>query len=55
MRIYHPEGREWSRKKNEADFWSHKSSFICTSGDWYSTYEEALEDGLQEALKLIKL
>ena len=35
-------------------FISEKSKNLIKSGEYYDTYEEALEAGLQEALKLIK-
>lgn len=50
---YVPEGVEGTRKKDEMDFWKNYDSFVCVSGAWYETYEEALEEGLIETLNLI--
>lgn len=47
---YLPEGK--NRKKDTWDFYETTYSFN-QGGGWYKTYEEALEVGLQEALKLI--
>lgn len=54
IREYQHEGVEGTRKKNETDFWENYDSFISVSGNWFGTYEEALEKGLLRALKLIK-
>jgi hypothetical protein len=53
IREYVDEGVEGTRKKDESDFWKNYDSFTHCGGDWYSTYEKALEEGLQKALKLI--
>jgi len=48
-----PEGKD--RKKDTWDFYNRISSFSMESMTWYNTYEEALETGLQGALKLIEI
>jgi hypothetical protein len=53
IREYVDEGVEGTRKKDEYDFWKNQDSFTHCGGDWYSTYEKALEEGLQKSLKLI--
>lgn len=54
IKIYVPEGVEGTRKKKEYDFWKCHYSFSYENMMWWKTYEEALEDGLLKALKLIK-
>ena len=41
------------RKKDTWDFYNRLYSFSMERMAWYDTYEDALEAGLQEALKLI--
>lgn len=53
IKVYVPEGVEGTRKKKEYDFWKWKSS-LNNEMMWWKTYEEALEEGLLKALKLIK-
>nr|DAI89657.1 MAG TPA: hypothetical protein [Caudoviricetes sp.] len=48
-----PEGK--CRKKDTWDFYETISSFSMELMMWYKTYEEALEFGLQEGIKLIPM
>jgi len=54
IKIYVQEGVEGTRKKKEYDFWKCHYSLSYENMMWWKTYEEALEDGLLKALKLIK-
>lgn len=42
-----------NRKKDTWDFYEDLYSFSADRMQWFDTYEQALEDGLREALKLV--